>query len=114
MAKSDAGSDDSDAEDESDSEGEFDDEDDGDEEEMEMGVEGVGMSETEEKLVASFMNAAPMQRRSLADIIMEKIREKEEGEARLAGEGGDEDEDAMPRLPPKVRDFATPLVKNTY
>eukprot|EP00904_Undaria_pinnatifida_P013536 jgi/Undpi1/9312/HiC_scaffold_26.g11770.m1 len=71
--------------------------------EEEVGVDGVGMSEAEERLVASFMNAAPMQRRSLADIIMDKIREKEEGEARAAGGGGDdEDDEGMPRLPPKV------------
>lgn len=45
-----------------------------------------------------------MQRRSLADIIMDKIREKEQGEARAAGVGGDdeEEEDGMERLPPKV------------
>ncbi|CAM9649782.1 unnamed protein product [Ectocarpus sp. 13 AM-2016] len=61
------------------------------------------MSEAEERLVSSFMNAAPFQRRSLADIIMDKIREKEEGETKAAGMGGgDEDEDGMPRLPPKV------------
>ena len=49
-----------------------------------------------------------MQRRSLADIIMVKIREKEEGEARAAGGGGDdEDEEGVPRLPPKVRLFPT-------
>lgn len=49
---------------------------------------------------------APMQRRSLADIIMDKIREKEEGQARAAGEeGDDEDEEGMPRLPPKVHIF---------
>lgn len=42
-----------------------------------------------------------MQRRSLADIIMDKIREKEQGEARMAA-GDDEDDDGMPPLPPKV------------
>lgn len=75
------------------------------EEAVERGdVDGVGMSEAEERLVARFMNAAPMQRRSLADIIMDKIREKENGEARLAGAAGEEaeDESGMPRLPPKV------------
>lgn len=92
--------DDSDAQDGSD-------DDDGEEEEEDMtDMDGVGMSEAEERLVASFMNAAPMQRRSLADIIMDKIREKEQGEARLARDGGDdEEEDGMPRLPPKVRSW---------
>lgn len=42
-----------------------------------------------------------MQRRSLADIIMDKIREKEQGEARMAA-GADDDDDGMPSLPPKV------------
>ncbi|CAM9593694.1 unnamed protein product, partial [Scytosiphon promiscuus] len=92
-----AGQDDSDEDSEEDEE----------EEEEEDGgdfVDGAGMSEAEERLVASFMNAAPMQRRSLADIIMDKIREKEQGEARAAGmaDGDDEDEDGMARLPPKV------------
>lgn len=48
-----------------------------------------------------------MQRRSLADIIMDKIREKEQGEARMAA-GDDEDDDGMPTLPPKVSDFDSP------
>ncbi|CAM9496593.1 unnamed protein product [Ectocarpus sp. 4 AP-2014] len=88
--------------------GDSDDDDDDDDEEDEEYEEGladeVAMSEAEERLVSSFMNAAPFQRRSLADIIMDKIREKEEGETRAAGMGGgdDEDEDGMPRLPPKV------------
>lgn len=33
---------------------------------------------------------------------MEKIREKEEGEARATAGDADDDEDGMPRLPPKV------------
>eukprot|EP00903_Cladosiphon_okamuranus_P017027 g15692.t1 len=82
-----------------------DDEEEDDQEEEDGGEfvegEGVGMSEAEERLVASFMNAAPMQRRSLADIIMDKIREKEQGEARIAA-GDDGDDDGMPALPPKV------------
>eukprot|EP00752_Nemacystus_decipiens_P017730 g15898.t1 len=84
------------------------DNDDDDEEEEDGGEfvdeEGVGMSEAEERLVASFMNAAPMQRRSLADIIMDKIREKEQGEARMAAGDDLEDEDdgGMPPLPAKV------------
>lgn len=48
-----------------------------------------------------------MQRRSLADIIMDKIREKEQGEARMTG-GEDEDDDGMPTLPPKVGSVDSP------
>ncbi|CAM9805869.1 unnamed protein product [Choristocarpus tenellus] len=65
-------------------------------------MEGIGMSEAEETLVANFMSSAPIQRRSLADIIMEKIREKEEREARAAM--GDEDDDREPELPAKVKE----------
>ncbi|CAN0091643.1 unnamed protein product [Ascophyllum nodosum] len=90
---------------ESSEEEEGDDSDSGEEQDEDGGqyLEGVGMSEAEEKLVASFMNAAPIQRRTLGDIIMEKIREKEEKEARAAGLlGPDEDANQMPRLPSKV------------
>lgn len=52
-------------------------------------------------LLFVFDGPAPMQRRSLADIIMDKIREKEQGEARMAA-GDDEDDDGLPTLPPKV------------
>ncbi|CAM9749597.1 unnamed protein product, partial [Discosporangium mesarthrocarpum] len=63
-------------------------------------TQGIGMSEAEEKLVANFMSSAPVQRRTLADIIMEKIREKEEGEALAAG--GEGQQEAEPVFPPKV------------
>ena len=44
-----------------------------------MSVSGPGLSESEEKIVAAMTPASQLERRTLADIIMEKIQQKEEG-----------------------------------
>jgi len=67
-------------------------------------VGGVDLSEAEEAVVQKFLQADRSETRTLADIIMEKIREKEEGGGGGPGGGveeGDEQEQGT-SLPPKV------------
>uniref|UniRef100_A0A6V1WMU3 Bystin n=1 Tax=Heterosigma akashiwo TaxID=2829 RepID=A0A6V1WMU3_HETAK len=63
-------------------------------------VGDAGLSQSEERLVESFMTGGLGQRRTLADIIMGKIREKEMAEALGAQGGGEEEPESA--LPPKV------------
>jgi len=75
--------------------------DDEDQEEL-VRIEGdyvgdVGLSQAEEQMVESFMATAPSERRTLADIIMSKIKEKEANNVM-----GNTDDSASPSLPPKV------------
>lgn len=70
-------------------------------------VEGVGLSAAEEAVVSRFLNANRAESRSLADIIMDKIRMKEESGG--GADGDEEDGDDMyaggsggGELPPKV------------
>ena len=53
-------------------------------------------------MIESFMAPKASERRTLADMIMEKIEEKEAAAARAAAGEDDDDEDAEPALPPKV------------
>ena len=48
---------------------------------------GSNMSEAEENLVQKFLSAGRAETRSLADIIMDKLREKEEQQLELGDEG---------------------------
>ncbi|CAM9802218.1 unnamed protein product, partial [Phaeothamnion confervicola] len=82
------------------------DDDDGNDDEYEDAAAGAGMSAAEEALVAGFMGAGGGQRRTLADIIMDKIREKEAGAAGADGDGED-DGPAASTLPPKVIEVYT-------
>ena len=71
-------------------------------------VEGAaGMSPEEEKMVASMMGGGD-ERRTLADIIMAKIEEKE---AQQRGEIDEDPEDGLSDLPPKVVEVYTDIGK---
>lgn len=77
-------------------------------------IEAQGMTEAEERLVGAFMNAEGFQKRSLADMILDKIKEKEEREAAQGeeeGAGMDIDTDERPPLPPKVVEVYTMIGK---
>ena len=68
-------------------------------------VEGVGLSVDEEAVVAKFLNINKMESRTLADIIMDKIKQKEStgGDSGDMDHDGDEDGDYYDSaLPPKV------------
>jgi essential nuclear protein 1 len=72
-------------------------------------VSGTDLNEAEEAVVQRFLQAGRTETRTLADIIMEKIREKEDD---AAAEGGDEHEyqqDTM--IPPKVAEVYTSVGK---
>ena len=64
-----------------------------------------GLSEAEERLIAGFMGDDGAERLTLADIIMEKIREKEEG---LQTEA---EEDGAPQIPERVVEVYTEIGK---
>ncbi|CAM9515186.1 unnamed protein product [Chrysoparadoxa australica] len=66
-------------------------------------VDAKGVSESEERLLGAFMGGGIFQSRNLADMIMEKIREKEEGD------NMDEGEEQPESLPPKVVEVYTQL-----
>ena len=66
-------------------------------------VEDINISASDEAALASFMPNTMPERRNLADIIMDKIREKEEGENGMNAEEGDR----PPELPPKVVEVYT-------
>lgn len=63
-----------------------------------------GLTEAEESIVHSFLNQSRMETRTLADIIMEKIREKELAESAAL-------DDSKPSLPPKVIEVYTAVGK---
>eukprot|EP00977_Amphora_coffeiformis_P001852 scaffold353_cov185-Amphora_coffeaeformis.AAC.80 len=65
-----------------------------------------GLSPEDEALVASMMKNPTEERRTLADIIMEKIEQKERADAGLL-----EEEDDEPQLPPKVVEVYTEIGK---
>lgn len=68
-------------------------------------VEELEMNEEDEELFNRFMpGSAAEQRVSLADKILEKIAEHE---AKVAGSGGNREEDEAPALPPKVIEVYT-------
>lgn len=70
--------------------------------------EALGLSPEDEALVASMMTRNPMEeRRTLADIIMEKIEQKEKADAGLL----EDEQDDEPQLPPKVVEVYTEIGK---
>lgn len=68
--------------------------------------DAMGLSPEDEALVASMMKNPMEERRTLADIIMEKIEQKERADAGLL-----EEEDDEPKLPPKVVEVYTEIGK---
>ena len=83
-------------------------------------VGGAGLSEAEEAVVSRFLMAGRTETRTLADIIMDKIREKEEGAGEedhdgpegapgTGGGGGDDDDNGTQStsIPPKVIEVYT-------
>ena len=74
-------------------------------------VEGApGLSPEEEAVVAAMMGGDKKERRTLADIIMDKIQEKEMQQQKGIGEE-EEDEDGFTELPPKVAQVYTDIGK---
>ena len=69
--------------------------------------DALGLSPEDEALVASMMKNPTEERRTLADIIMEKIEQKERADAGLL----EEEEDDEPQLPPKVVEVYTEIGK---
>lgn len=67
------------------------------------GGEQQSLDEAEEGLIAKFMQADKAQSRTLADIILEKLREKEIESSQLDVVAGDE----APSIPPKVVEVYT-------
>ena len=65
----------------------------------------TGLTEAEEAVVSTFLNAGRAETRTLADIIMEKIREKEEGHIE------EETSQADNSIPPKVTEVYTAVGK---
>lgn len=74
---------------------------------------GGGLSEAEQRVVSSFMDIGAGERRTLADIIMDKIREKtEEDEGEVKGLSGQEGEDGgQSKISPKVREVYAEIGK---
>lgn len=82
-------------------------------------VGGAGLSEAEEAVVSRFLMAGRSETRTLADIIMDKIREKESGGGQDGGDGegeggegedggdGDDGGSEAPAIPPKVIEVYT-------
>jgi len=65
---------------------------------------GAGLSDAESAVMSSFFGGA-VERRTINDLIMDKIREKEEQQAAQAQDNGDSqngNSSNAPRLPPKV------------
>lgn len=73
-------------------------------------VSGAGLSAEEEAVVQRFLQAGKSETRSLADIIMEKIKEKEDTDDFDAVESVDESH-SSPRIPPKVLEVYTSVGK---
>lgn len=66
-------------------------------------VEGTpGLSVEDEKLVATMMGGGGEARKTLADIILEKIQDKEEQQQRMKSGVEDVEEDVLPEMPAKV------------
>ena len=94
---------------------EFDEDDDGDEEDPMVDFEGeyvcgAGLSEQEEAVVHRFLHAGRAETRTLADIIMDKIKEKEENSAQL-GETTSMSGYQELSIPPKVMEVYTSVGK---
>ena len=73
-------------------------------------VEGINLTAEEEDVVSKFLNVNKSQSRTLADIIMEKIHQKEENN-RLQGIQMQEDVQYDNALPPKVVEVYTSVGK---
>jgi essential nuclear protein 1 len=72
-------------------------------------VDGMGLSQEDEALVASMMSGNN-ERRTLADIILQKIEEKEsEQQRKQQNEDRTNDNDTMIQLPPKVVEVYTDI-----
>jgi len=73
-----------------------------------VSVSGPGLSEEEERIVKSMNPESQKERRTLADMIMEKIAEKE-GQLEGGGEHGehDDEEEEVEMFPPKVVEVYT-------
>jgi len=69
-------------------------------------VGGVGLSTDEEAVVNRFLQAGKSETRTLADIILEKIREREENARNSIA-----DDDEGPQIPPKVIEVYTAVGK---
>lgn len=70
-------------------------------------VTGTGLSEAEDSIVQHFLNANRVETRNLADIIMEKIKEKE-----MNGLDASDDPDVpVSTIPPKVIEVYTAVGK---
>ena len=71
-------------------------------------VGGVGLSTDEEAVVNRFLHAGKSETRTLADIILEKIKEREENARNSIGV---DDDDDGPQIPPKVIEVYTAVGK---
>ena len=73
-------------------------------------VDGMGLSQEDEALVASMMQGNHSKRRTLADIILQKIEEKEsEQQRKQSHHNQTDDNDTMIQLPPKVIEVYTDI-----
>jgi essential nuclear protein 1 len=73
-------------------------------------ADGVGLTPEEEAVVAAMMGGDKQERRTLADIIMDKINEKESQQAMAVAEEEEED-DGFTDIPPKVAEVYTDIGK---
>ncbi len=71
-----------------------------------------GLSPEEEKIVAEMMGGNRQERRTLADIIMDKIQEKEQQQEEMQhGEHDNDDDEGYTDIPPKVAQVYTDIGK---
>ncbi len=71
-----------------------------------------GLTPEEEKIVAEMMGGNRHERRTLADIIMDKIQEKEQQQEEMKhGEYDDDDDEGYTDIPPKVAQVYTDIGK---
>ena len=68
--------------------------------------EELEIEEEDADVLQQFLPSAPLKQRNLADLIMEKINEKNAMDAQAEGAGGDEGEQ-MPEMNPKVIEVYT-------
>lgn len=81
------------------------------EEDGEGFIDGVGLSSAEEEVVQKFLQSSRSETRTLADIIMDKIREKESGVVAGEGEMEVEEGETYQDLPVKVVEVYTAVGK---
>lgn len=72
-----------------------------------VSVSGPGLTDDEERIVSAMLPEGARDRRTLADIIMDKIAEKEERMNDEEGEGEGDDEEEVDMFPPKVVEVYT-------